>query len=208
MPGTKYRIDNGRVVGVEQEAAPPPESPPEVKPDPATLPNSEKTEQAPAPLATPSGYAETAQEQIAAAVNGLAAGAFSLYVKTKNFHWHVAGPHFRDYHLLFDEQAGQILDSIDELAERVRKIGQPTIHSLSEIEKLSNIECDDDPLVAPAQMITRLLADNQSMAKDQRAAIELCDKLGDSATSNILQTLLDQTERRVWFLFEISQGGQ
>ena len=205
MPGTKYRIDNGRVVGVEQEAAPPPESPPEVKPDPATRPNSEKTEQAPAPLATPSGYAETAQEQIAAAVNGLAAGAFSLYVKTKNFHWHVAGPHFRDYHLLFDEQAEQIFAMTDSIAERVRKIGESTIRSIGQIAREKRILDNDAEYVEPEDMIEELMEDNKALTGRLREAHNVCEEGRDVATASLIEVWIDETERRVWFLFEASR---
>jgi len=139
------------------------------------------------------------------AVNPLVADAFALYVKTKNFHWHLAGPRFRDYHLLFDEQAAVILESIDVLAERVRKVGGPTIRSIGHIGQLQTIKDDNDEFVPTSEMIRRLLADNRQMAEQQRAAIEVCDEHHDTPTGNVLQEILDQTERRIWFLFELSQ---
>ncbi len=145
---------------------------------------------------------------IAEAVNPLIADAFALYVKTKNFHWHLSGPRFRDYHLLFDEQAASLLDSIDVLAERVRKIGGTTVRSIGHIARLQKIADDDGAYVPASDMVRRLLTDNQGIAERQRAAIELCDGRGDTPTGNILQDLLDQTERRIWFLYELSQEDQ
>jgi starvation-inducible DNA-binding protein len=138
-------------------------------------------------------------------VNPLIADAFALYVKTKNFHWHVSGPHFRDYHLMFDEQADSIFASIDIMAERVRKIGGNTIKSISHVGKLQTIEDDNDDYVPPRDMLLRLLADNSHVANAIRAAIEVCDDNRDTPTGNLLQDILDQTERRIWFLFEASQ---
>lgn len=143
---------------------------------------------------------------IAQTVNPLVADAIALYVKTKNFHWHLTGPYFRDYHLLFDEQAAAILQSVDVLAERVRKIGGTTIHSIGEIGQLQTISDDDEEIVPSAEMIRRLLADNRHMAEQQRKAIEVCDGRGDTPTGNILQEILDDSERRIWFLFELSQS--
>jgi starvation-inducible DNA-binding protein len=118
----------------------------------------------------------------------------------------LTGPYFRDYHLLFDEQAAAILESVDALAERVRKIGGTTIHSIGEVGRLQTISDDDDELVPSPEMIRRLLADNRHMAEQQRKAIEVCDSRADTPTGNLLQEILDETERRVWFLFEISQS--
>lgn len=136
-------------------------------------------------------------------LNQLVANAFSLYVKTKNYHWHLAGPHFRDYHLLFDEQANEILSTIDVIAERVRKLGGQTIKSLKHISQLTTLSDDNDIDVSAADMINRLLQDNQTMSQDQQEAIRQCDSNGDVATSNQLQEMLDQTQRRIWFLKEI-----
>lgn len=161
---------------------------------------------APTQLATVTDLTPQEAQAVTEAVNPLIADAFALYVKTKNFHWHLAGSHFRDYHLLFDEQAEKILDSIDPLAERVRKIGALTLHSIGDIARRTKIEDDDDDYVAPMEMVRRLLADNRKMAEAQRAAIEVCDKRRDTPTGNLLQEVLDETERRIWFLFELTQA--
>jgi starvation-inducible DNA-binding protein len=160
----------------------------------------------PAELATPTDLTPEEVQAICDAVNPLIADAFALYVKTKNYHWHVAGPHFRDYHLLLDEQADAILESIDTLAERVRRIGGTTIHSITHISQLQTIGDDDDEFVPPEQMIERLIADNRHLAERQRAAIEVCDGNRDTPTGNLLQDILDHTEKRIWFLHEVSQG--
>ncbi len=141
---------------------------------------------------------------VAEAVNPLIADAFAAYVKTKNYHWHLSGPHFRDYHLLFDEQAESIFLSIDILAERMRKIGATSIRSIGGIAKLQAIPDDDEEFVPPEIMVQRLLADNAGMAKRMRAAIEICDDNRDTPTGNLLQEILDQTERRTWFLSMIA----
>lgn len=169
--------------------------------------NAGATAQAvPRQLATSTDLKPDDVRTIAQTVNPLIADAIALYVKTKNFHWHLTGPHFRDYHLLFDEQAAVILDSVDVLAERVRKIGGTTIHSIGEIGRLQTIPDDDEEIVPSSEMIRRLLADNRHMAEQQRKAIEVCDSRGDTPTGNILQEVLDGTERRIWFLFELSQS--
>jgi starvation-inducible DNA-binding protein len=162
---------------------------------------------APPQLATPTDLKPQAVQAVTEAVNPLIADAFALYTKTKNFHWHLAGSHFRDYHLLFDEQAEAILESIDVLAERVRRIGGTTIRSISHINQLQTIDDDNEAFVPAGEMVRRLLADNRHIAERQRAAIELCDKHGDTPTGNVLQEIVDQTERRIWFLFEVIQGG-
>jgi len=164
------------------------------------------TKSSPPQLATPSDLSPEAVAKVAEVINPLIADAYALYLKTKNFHWHVSGTHFRDYHLLFDEQADALLDSTDMLAERVRRIGGTTLRSISHISQLQTIQDDNDEFVPPAQIVQRLLADNLHIAATQRAAMELCDELRDHPTSNSLQELLDQTERRIWFLFEVSQG--
>jgi starvation-inducible DNA-binding protein len=159
----------------------------------------------PRELATPTVLTPHEVKAVTEAVNPLVADAFALYVKTKSFHWHVYGPHFNDYHRLFDEQAEAILDSIDELAERVRKIGGTTIRSIGHIAQIQTIEDDNDELVSPEVMVRRLAEDNGLMAKAIYEAILVCDKNRDVATSNILQDILDKTERRKWFLFETLQ---
>ena len=157
-------------------------------------------------LQTPTDLSQSSVSEVAAALNPIVADSFALYVKTKNFHWHLSGPHFRDYHLLFDEQAEAIFESIDILAERVRKIGGLTLKSISHISKLQTIEDDNDDFVEPRDMILRLLQDNRATAESMRKAISVCDENEDSPSGNILQDILDQTERRIWFLSEISSG--
>ncbi|HET9920449.1 MAG TPA: DNA starvation/stationary phase protection protein [Ktedonobacteraceae bacterium] len=161
---------------------------------------------APAQLATVTDLTPQEVQAITEAVNPLIADAFALYVKTKNFHWHLSGSHFRDYHLLFDEQAEAILASIDIMAERVRRIGGTTIRSISHIGQLQTIADDNDDFVPAGEMVKRLLEDNGHIAKMLRNTIEVCDRHRDSATSNALQEILDETERRKWFLFEVMQG--
>jgi starvation-inducible DNA-binding protein len=158
-------------------------------------------------LATPTDLSAAEVEAVTRVVNVLIADAYAVYVKTKNFHWHVTGSHFRDYHLLFDEQADQIFASIDVLAERVRRIGGTTIRSVGHISRLQTIDDDDEEVVMPEAMITRLIEDNRRIATRQREAIDLCDESRDTPTGNILQELLDQTEKRIWFLHAVSQGG-
>lgn len=160
---------------------------------------------APRELATETDLSRDQVKTVTDAVNPLIADAFALYVKTKNFHWHLYGPHFRDYHLLFDEQAEQILGSIDIMAERVRRIGGTTIRSIGHIAALKSIEDDNDELVPSAEMVMRLVQDNMLIAKSIRNAITVCDENRDSPTANLLQDILDETEKRKWFLFEISQ---
>jgi starvation-inducible DNA-binding protein len=145
-------------------------------------------------------------QAVTGTVNPLIADAFALYVKTKNFHWHLAGSHFRDYHLLFDEHADAIFASIDIMAERVRRVGGTTIRSIGHIGQLQTIEDDNDDFVPAGEMVKRLMEDNGHIAKNIREAITVCDKNRDSATSNALQEILDETERRKWFLFEVMQG--
>ena len=161
-----------------------------------------------AQLATLTDLTSKEVEAIAGAVNPLIGDAFAAYIKTKNFHWHLSGPHFRDYHLLFDEHAESILESIDVLAERMRKIGATTVRSIGHVAKLQTIKDDDDDFVPAREMVQRLMNDNNSMAKAIRAAIEICDNNSDTPTGNLLQEILDQTERRKWFLFEILQDEQ
>src|SRR5262245_44082228 len=162
----------------------------------------------PSQLATPTDLAPQAVQAVTAAINPLIADAFALYVKTKNFHWHLAGSHFRDYHLLFDEQADQLLTSIDPLAERVRRIGGTTIRSISHISNIQTIEDDTNDFVPPREMLQRLISDNRHIAETMRAAMERCEEQRDYPTSNLLQELLDETEKRIWFLYEVSQGGE
>lgn len=160
------------------------------------------------PLATPTDLHSEEVEAIAEAVTPVIADAFALYVKTKNYHWHLSGSHFRDYHLLFDEHAESLFGAIDKLAERMRRIGATSIRSISHISKLQTIKDDNAEFVSPERMIQTLIDDNRHVAENQRAAIKICDDNRDTATSNILQGILDETEKRTWFLYEISQGGR
>jgi starvation-inducible DNA-binding protein len=169
-----------------------------------------KIESYPAPtqLATETDLSPQEAKAVTEAVNPLIADAFALYVKTKNFHWHLYGSHFRDYHLLLDEQADAIFESIDIMAERVRRVGGTTIRSISHIGQLQTIEDDNSAVVPAGEMIRILMEDNGHIAKLIRDAIMVCDKNRDSATSNQLQDILDKTERRKWFLYELVQGSK
>jgi starvation-inducible DNA-binding protein len=160
---------------------------------------------APAKLATQSDLSGNAIPEIAEALNGLVADSYALYTKTKNFHWHVSGPHFRDYHLLFDDQATEIFATIDELAERVRKLGARTIHSIGEIAELQTIKDNNKDFVAPGEMLSELMNDNKLVIKRMRAAHEIADKHDDVATASILENFIDAAEKRNWFLFEASR---
>ncbi len=158
--------------------------------------------QTPAKLATPTHLSEQGRTAIVAILNPLVADAFALYVKSKSFHWHITGPHFRDYHLLFDEQADQIFAMIDPLAERVRKLGGTTIRSTSHIQKLQSIKEDAGAFLPAEKMIESLLKDNEAYSASLRSARKVCEAQGDVATCSILEVFLDETERRIWFLFE------
>jgi starvation-inducible DNA-binding protein len=161
---------------------------------------------APKQLATVTDLKSQEAQAVTEAVNPLIADALALYTKYKNFHWHLSGSHFRDFHLLFDTHADQLLESVDILAERVRRVGGTTIRSIGHISQLQTIQDDNDDFVPAGEMIQRLMNDNLHIAKQQRAAIEVCEKNRDSVTANLLQDILDQTEKRKWFLFEILQG--
>jgi starvation-inducible DNA-binding protein len=160
----------------------------------------------PARLDTPTDLSNDAVREISAALNALLADTFALYVKTKNFHWHVNGPHFRDYHLMLDEQAGQIENSIDILAERVRKVGGTTIRSIGHIAKLQRVEDNDADYVPPLDMLRELMEDNKSHIANMRKAHKLADDHEDVATASLLEIFIDETEKRCWFLFEASRA--
>jgi starvation-inducible DNA-binding protein len=162
--------------------------------------------QTPPDMATPSDLERAGVTKIAAALNGIVADSFALYVKTKNFHWHLSGPHFRDYHVMFDEQADQIFAAIDPLAERVRKIGATTLRSIGDIAKQQSLKDSDAVRVPPLEMIKELLSDNKAVAIKMRAAHAICDDNHDVATASLLEIYLDETERRIWFLFETSRA--
>jgi starvation-inducible DNA-binding protein len=165
-----------------------------------------KTSSIPEKLMTPTDLLPAARQAVAKAINPLIANAFALYVKTKNFHWHVSGHHYRDYHLLLDEQSAEILAMIDVLAERVRKLGETTIRSISHISELQTVKDDNDIFVEPREMICRLLEDNKQFVAQMRTAHAVCDEHNDIATASFLENFIDETERRTWFLFEIQSG--
>jgi len=158
-------------------------------------------------LQTQTDLSGNAIPEIAEALNGLVADSYALYTKTKNFHWHVSGPHFRDYHLLFDEQATEIFATIDELAERVRKLGARTVHSIGEIARLQSIKDNDRDFVSPGDMLVELMNDNKQVIRRMRTAHEIADKHEDVATASILENFIDAAEKRNWFLFEASRTG-
>lgn len=158
-----------------------------------------------AALSTPTGLSADAARDISAALNSLLADVFALYVKTKNFHWHMSGPHFRDYHRLLDEQAAQIFTTIDPIAERVRKLGAGTLKSISQIGKLQHILDNSADFVSPIDMLAELREDNQQLAARMRATHTVCDDGGDMASASILENWIDQAEERVWVLFEAAR---
>src|SRR5476651_923028 len=156
-------------------------------------------------LDTPTDLPKAATEKISAALNVLLADAFALYVKTKNFHWHVSGRHFRDYHLMLDEQSDAIFATTDQLAERVRKLGGTTVRSIGQIGKLQTIKDNDESFVPPRDMLRELMEDNKHVAAAMRKAHKLCYDHEDSGTASLLEVFIDETERRTWFLFEASR---
>ncbi|OLV16223.1 Dps family protein [Deinococcus marmoris] len=173
-----------------------------------TAPSKAAAYPAPDALKTPSDMKDEGIQKIVEAINPIIADAYAAYLKTKNFHWHLSGSHFRDYHLMFDEQAEQLLGSTDPLAERVRKLGGTTLRSISHIFSLQTVQDNNADFVTPLDMLRELMADNQSIAASMRAAHETCDDARDYATSSLLEVLIDETERRVWFLFEAAQGAE
>ena len=158
-----------------------------------------------APLATPTDLQPNAVRDIAGALNILLADMFGLYLKTKNFHWHVSGPHFRDYHLLLDEQGDQIFATTDTIAERVRKLGGTTMRSIGQITRLQRIKDNDADFVTPMDMLAELRDDNKQLTGHMRATHALCDDHGDVASASLLENWIDEAERRAWFLFEATR---
>ena len=158
-----------------------------------------------AALDTPTDLSDAAVREISAALNGILADTYALFLKTKNFHWHVSGRHFRDLHLLFDEQAAQILDSTDEIAERVRKIGGTTLRSIGHIAKLQSIKDNDEAFLPAPAMLRELLNDNKKTIQAMRKAHKVCDDHEDVASASLLENFIDAAEKRAWFLFEASQ---
>jgi starvation-inducible DNA-binding protein len=159
-----------------------------------------------APLATPTDLQSNAVRDVSAALNTLLADTFALYLKTKNFHWHVSGVHFRDFHLLFDEHAAQIFAMTDDIAERVRKIGGTTLRSIGHIARLQRVEDNDAEFVTPEDMIAELREDNKDLVARLREVHDLCDSARDVATASLIENWIDETERRVWFLYETSRS--
>lgn len=160
-----------------------------------------------APLSTPSDLGRDATRDIAGALNVLLADVLALYFKTKNFHWHISGPHFRDYHELLDEQAVELFAVTDPVAERVRKVGGTTIRSIGHVSKLQRVLDNDADYVSPLDMLAELRDDNKQLAARMRAAHGVCDEHGDVATASLLEVWIDEAERRHWFLFEASRKG-
>src|SRR5712672_3886055 len=156
-------------------------------------------------LDTPTDLPQQAVDKISAALNTLLADAFALYLKTKNFHWHVSGRHFRDYHLMLDEQSEAIFATTDQIAERVRKLGGTTLHSIGEISKLQTIQDNNEAYVPPREMLRELMEDNKHMAAAMRKTHKLADDNEDRGTAQLLELFIDETERRTWFLFEASR---
>jgi starvation-inducible DNA-binding protein len=171
-----------------------------------TKQNQETAMPAAKPLETPSDLERNSVHAATEALNALLADCFALYLKTKNFHWHVSGPHFRDYHLMLDEQAAQILAITDAIAERVRKIGGTTLRSIGDIARRQRVTDNDDDFVSARNMLAELREDNMKLVGSLRETKELVDAAGDNATSSILDDWTDEAERRAWFLFEASRG--
>jgi starvation-inducible DNA-binding protein len=158
------------------------------------------------PLTVPTDLARSATKDIAGAMNAILADVFALYLKTKNFHWHLSGPHFRDYHLLLDEHGDQLYAMTDPIAERIRKLGQLTIKSIGHIARIQRVLDNDADYVDPDDMIAELAEDNQTLAARLREAHNVCDEDRDVATASLIEVWIDETERRTWFLTEIKRG--
>lgn len=161
-----------------------------------------------ASLVTPTDLGVNAVADLSASLTTLLADVFTLYVKTKNYHWHMSGPHFRDYHLLLDEHGDQIFAMTDPIAERVRKIGGTTLRSVGQISRLQRLQDNDAEFVSPTTMLAELRDDNRELVAYMRQVHNLCDEHGDVATASLLENWIDETERRVWFLFEASRGAR
>ncbi|HEY7302406.1 MAG TPA: DNA starvation/stationary phase protection protein [Xanthobacteraceae bacterium] len=161
-----------------------------------------------APLETPTDLKPNAVREVSAALTTLLADMFALYVKTKNFHWHISGPHFRDYHLMLDEHGTQIFATTDDIAERVRKIGGTTLRSIGQISRLQRVLDNDADFVTPLDMLAELRDDNKQLVAHLREVHELCDENRDVATASLLETWIDEAERRTWFLFEATRRGE
>lgn len=156
-------------------------------------------------LDTPTDLSDVAVREISQKLNVVLSDVFALYLKTKNFHWHVSGPHFRDYHLLLDEQSEQIFAITDDIAERIRKIGGLTLRSIGNVARLQTLKDNDEDFVAPLDMLRELMNDNKALVASMREAHEIADKGGDVATTSLLENFIDEAERRTWFLFEAAR---
>ena len=172
-------------------------------------PNSKKrlelAQRRDAPLATRTDLSREAVKDISGSMNAILADVFALYVKTKNFHWHMSGPHFRDYHLLLDEQAEQLFAMTDPIAERVRKLGGLTLHSIGEISRIQRVLDNDAEYVEPLDMLAELAGDNKDLTARLRQAHNVCEEHRDVATTSLIEVWIDETERRAWFLFEATR---
>jgi len=168
---------------------------------------SELLQRREAPLITPTDLTRSAIEDIAAAMNAILADVFALYLKTKNFHWHMSGPHFRDYHLLLDEHADQLFAMTDAIAERIRKVGGLTLRSIGHISRTQRVLDNDAEYVAPSDMLAELADDNKTLAARLREAHNVCDEHRDVATASLIEVWIDESERRTWFLFEARRRG-
>jgi len=157
------------------------------------------------PLRTPTDLEREGTRDVGGAMNAILADVFALYLKTKNFHWHMSGPHFRDYHLLLDEHADQLFAMTDPIAERVRKLGEPTLRSIGHIARTQRVLDNDAAFVDPEDMLAELLDDNKSLAARLREAHNVCEDARDVATASLIEVWIDETERRTWFLFEATR---
>jgi starvation-inducible DNA-binding protein len=177
--------------------------------DKMNKPNSKKRsgllQRRDAPLATPTDLSHAATKDITGAMNAILADVFALYLKTKNFHWHMSGPHFRDYHLLLDEHADQLFAMTDPIAERVRKLGGITLRSIGQISRTQRVLDNDAEYVEPLDMLAELAGDNKDLAARLREAHNVCEEHGDVATTSLIEVWIDETERRAWFLFEATR---
>lgn len=172
----------------------------------STSKKSELTNRRAAPLATPTTLSASATKDITGGLNAILADVFAIYMKTKNFHWHMSGPHFRDYHLLLDEQAEQLYEMTDPIAERVRKVGGETVRSIGHIAELQRVTDNDASYVEPSEMLGELHEDNSELASRLREMHGVCEDHKDIATASLLEVWTDESERRAWFLFEASRG--
>lgn len=171
----------------------------------AAVPDAERRQRA--PLATPTDLKATATRDIAAAMNAILADVYALYLKTKNFHWHMSGPHFRDYHLLLDEQAVELFAMTDPIAERIRKLGQSTLKSIGHISRTQRVLDNDAEYVEPGDMLAELADDSKMLVARLREAHNVCDDSRDIASASLIEGWIDEAERRTWFLFEAGRRG-